>query len=153
MRRAYLFLIFITVILNMYLIFIWSPYSNKTYNTITTYNDTNNLIDVDNTLNINNEDYREIFKESSLFFSEENLIESLSEDESKELNHILCKLSTSDLGKWIDLKNNLDNKSIIEFFRVIQRRLGFEDYEKVKSIIGRIIDVDRTEALLKNNYV
>lgn len=153
MKKIYLFLIFITVILNMYLIFGWNPYSNKNDIAITTYENVDNNIDIDTISNLNNEYYGDNSKELSLCLTEQSAIESLSENERKELNGILCNMSTSDLGKWIDLENNTDNHNIIEFFRVIQKRLSVEEYEKVKVIIGKIIDVDRVETLLKNNYV
>ena len=153
MKKIYLFLIFITVILNMYLIFGWNPYSNKNDIAITTYENVDNNIDIDTISNLNNEYYGDNSKELSLCLTEQSAIESLSENERKELNGILCNMSTSDLGKWIDLENNTDNHNIIEFFRVIQKRLSVEEYEKVKVIIGKIIDVERVETLLKNNYV
>ena len=153
MKKIYLFYIFTTIILNIYLIFGWSPYSNKNYNSIATYEYTDNNIDINTISNSDSEYYDDDFKEVSLSLSEQNLIENLSENEYKEINDIICNLSTSDLGKWIDLKNNSDANNIIEFFRVIQKRLSSEDYEKVRVIIGKIIDVDKVEVLLKNNYV
>lgn len=147
MKKIYLLLIFITVIFNMYLILEWNPYSTTNDIAVNSYEN----IDINTVSDMNNNEQHEYnkFEEISFYLSEEKGIESLSDKDRQELNNILCKLSTSDLGKWLDLENNKDNHSVIEFFRIIQKRMSYDDYQKVRSIIEKIIDVDKVETILK----
>ncbi|WP_455796072.1 hypothetical protein [Clostridium butyricum] len=69
------------------------------------------------------------------------------------MNTTLKRLSTSDLSKWSGLKNDKNNDKVMEFFKLIKKRMTSDDYEKIKSVIGKIIDVDRVEVQLENNYV
>ena len=69
------------------------------------------------------------------------------------MNTTLKRLSTSDLSKWSELKNDKNNDKVMEFFKLIKKRMTSDDYEKIKSVIGKIIDVDRIEVQLENNYV
>ena len=69
------------------------------------------------------------------------------------MNTTLKRLSTSDLSKWSELKNDKNNDKVMEFFKLIKKRMTSDDYEKIKSVIGKIIDVDRVEVQLENNYV
>ncbi|WP_455805478.1 hypothetical protein [Clostridium butyricum] len=51
------------------------------------------------------------------------------------------------------MKNDKNNDKVMEFFKLIKKRMTSDDYEKIKSVIGKIIDVDRVEVQLENNYV
>ncbi len=149
MKRFYLALIFITVIINMYFIFLWNPNASVEDIPVTSYgnNDDSYISTYDIDGNTEYRDYES--KEGSFYFDEDEKIENLSENDMNALNNILSKLSTSDLGKWIDLNNDENNDTLIEFFRIVQRRMSNEDYGKVKEILGKIIDIDKLEYALK----
>lgn len=155
MKKIYIILIIITVTLNMYLIFGWNPYDDKSNIAVASYEnkDSFNEINSDYNMGNNQQDDKDELQVQSLYLNQDESIENLSNKDIEELDKILNKLSTSDLDKWIKLKNNGNNDNIIEFFKIISKRMSADDYKKVTDIIGKIIDIDRAEAILKNNYV
>ena len=155
MKKIYFMLIVLTVVLNMYLIFRWDPYVEENNIAVASYedNDDYNKINVSYNADNNQQDYKNCLRVQSLYVSDDKNIESLSDKDMEELDKILNKLATSDLEKWIELKNNGSNDNIIEFFKIIHKRMSKVDYEKVTGIIGGIIHVDKVEGILKNNYV
>ena len=144
MKRIYFALIFITVIVNMYLIFLWKPNLSAEDIPVTSYGSNNSSYSSTYDIVESSPDYKDYeSNEVSFYFNEDEKIENLSEDDMNALNNILSKLSTSDLAKWIDLKNDENNDTLIEFFRIVQRRMSNDDYGKVKGILGKIIDIDK----------
>ena len=153
MKKVYIMLIGVTVVLNMYLIFGWNPYSNKNNVAVASYENDGSYNELNDNDYKNNKQYGiEEAQVKSFFLNEDKSIESLSDKNIKELDNILNKLSTIDLEKWVLVKNNANNDNVIEFFKIIHKRMSKEDYKKVKDIISEIIDVDRVEQVLKNNY-
>lgn len=141
MKKIYILLILFTIITNMYLIFKWKPSLNDIA--------VNSYDNVDNT----NIDKDNILDELSFYFNPKEGIETLQQSDIEQVNNILRHLSTSDLYKWIELKNYKDNEKVIEFFKLIKKRMTSNDYEKIKNIVSKVIDVNRVELQLKNNYV
>ncbi|WP_294405716.1 hypothetical protein [uncultured Clostridium sp.] len=155
MKKTYFMLIVLTVALNMYLIFGWNPYVEENNIAVASYEDKDDYNKINISYNAdNNQQYdKDGLRVQSLYVSDDKNIESLSDKDIEELDKILNKLAISDLEKWIELKNNGSNDNIIEFFKIIHKRMSKDDYEKVTGIIGEIIDIDRVEGVLKNNYV
>lgn len=148
MKFKYLMLIIITVFMNMYLIFMWHPNENLEEAAINTYKNESDI-----STNQLDEDSNILESGESFYLNQINLLEDINEDDMKELNDILNKLSTSDLSKWIKVKQDENNENLIEFFKLIKKRMNSDDYEKVKRIIGKNIDVDRIEAIILYNYM
>ena len=140
MKIKYLMLIIITVFINMYLIFMWNPNINSESAAISTYKNESNI-----SSDQLGEDSNTLESGESLYLNQINLLEDINEDDMKELNNILNKLSTSDLSKWMKVKQNENDENLIEFFKLIKKRMSPDDYEKVKRIIGKNLDVDRIE--------
>ena len=140
MKNKYLMLIIITVFINMYLIFMWNPNINSESAAISTYKNESNI-----SSDQLGEDSNTLESGESLYLNQINLLEDINEDDMKELNNILNKLSTSDLSKWMKVKQNENDENLIEFFKLIKKRMSPDDYEKVKRIIGKNLDVDRIE--------
>ena len=142
MKKIYFLLIFFTIIANMYLIFGWTPSINDI--AVNSYENINDIKSIDK---------EEIPEEVSFYFNPDEGIEALDESDVEEMNTTLKRLSTSDLSKWSELKNDKNNDKVMEFFKLIKKRMTSDDYEKIKSVIGKIIYVDRVEVQLENNYV
>ena len=148
MKFKYLMLIIITVFINMYLIFMWNPNTNSEDAAISTYKNESNI-----SSDQLGEDSNKLESGESLYLNQINLLEDINEDDMKELNNILNKLSTSDLSKWIEVKQDENDENLIEFFKLIKKRMSPDDYEKVKRIIGKNLDVDRIETIILHNYM
>lgn len=160
MKKIYLALIFVTIVMNMYLIFMWNPSINSNNIAVSSYESVNDILDnkLDETdtisyLNIDKQIGNHILEKESFYLNKGKLLKSLNDKDIQDLNKILNKLSTSDLSKWLELKNEEDNDKIIRFFKLIDRRMSKDDYDKVKKIMGKILDIDMIESMIKNNYV
>ena len=160
MKKIYLVLIFVTIIINMYLIFMWNPSVNSIDVTVSSYESMGNILDNnldknDTMSNLNNDKQKDnnILEKELLYSNQGELLENLNHKDIQDLNKILNKLSTSDLSKWSELKNEEDNDKIIEFFKLMNRRMSKEDYDKIKKIMGKILDIDIIESIIENNYV
>lgn len=160
MKKIYLALIFVTIVMNMYLIFMWNPSINSNNIAVSSYESVNDILDnkLDETdtisyLNSDKQIGNHILEKESFYLNKGKLLKSLNDKDIQDLNKILNKLSTSDLSKWLELKNEEDNDKIIRFFKLIDRRMSKDDYDKVKKIMGKILDIDMIESMIKNNYV
>lgn len=160
MKKIYLALIFVTIVMNMYLIFMWNPSINSNNIAVSSYESVNDILDnkLDETdtisyLNSDKQIGNHILEKESFYLNKGKLLKSLNGKDIQDLNKILNKLSTSDLSKWLELKNEEDNDKIIRFFKLIDRRMSKDDYDKVKKIMGKILDIDMIESMIKNNYV
>ena len=160
MKKIYLVLIFVTIIINMYLIFMWNPSVNSIDVTVSSYESMGNILDNnldknDTMSHLNNDKQKDnnILEKELLYSNQGELLENLNHKDIQDLNKILNKLSTSDLSKWSELKNEEDNDKIIEFFKLMNRRMSKEDYDKIKKIMGKILDIDIIESIIENNYV
>ena len=160
MKKIYLVLIFVTIIINMYLIFMWNPSVNSIDVTVSSYESMGNILDNnldknDTMSHLNNDKQKDnnILEKELLYSNQGELLENLNDKDIQDINKILNKLSTSDLSKWSELKNEEDNDKIIEFFKLMNRRMSKEDYDKIKKIMGKILDIDIIESIIENNYV
>ena len=158
MKGKYFIIIFTTIILNMYVLFIWNPYNTEDI-AVNSYKDNSNILDDSSNYkeamnysdtNLHESD-NELEKET-FYLDQDESLESLDDKDIEELNRILNKLSTSDLSKWLDFKNSEDNDKLIEFFKLINKRMNREDYKKIKSIMGKVLDMDKIESIANNNY-
>ena len=160
MKKIYLVLIFVTIIINMYLIFMWNPSVNSIDVAVSSYESMGNILDNnldknDTMSHLNNDKQKDnnILEKELLYSNQGELLENLNDKDIQDINKILNKLSTSDLSKWSELKNEEDNDKIIEFFKLMNRRMSKEDYDKIKKIMGKILDIDIIESIIENNYV
>ena len=128
----YLFLIF-AIIINIYLIFYWQP-----QNKIIAKKEVNE---------------ETIAYSKSLYKTDkEKVLEQLSPDNKRDFEKIIKKLSTFDVGKIKEyVKNPNEKESIINIFRLLNKRLTTEDYTKIKEISASFLDLDQINGSLKNN--
>ena len=151
MKKICILVILITIVANIYIVFKWDPYKYEEYIPVNSYN-----------INHNN-DYKEVgegyvskiydIKDETYYFNDYDTILTLNYDDISKIEEILNKsLSTSDLGKWIELKNDESKESVLDFFKMIKKRLTKAQYEDIKKIIGKNVDVDRIESIIENNY-
>lgn len=118
--------------MNIYLIFYWQPKDAKV---ITTSN--NDSVSVLS------------YSKSMYKVNKNNIMNILSEDDKKDLTKIICKLSTSDIGKVkeaFDLED--ENEGLVTAFKVFKTRLSTQDYKKIRDIFSKFIDIDYLDSNL-----
>lgn len=119
-------LLAVAVVLNAYLIFIWTPkdftVDEESQSTISTYSPVYKL------------DREEISKR-------------LSEDEKENLKLILEKLSIFDMENVNEFLNKGDEEDVRKAFSLMSRRLSSDDYKKVKEIFSEFINISEIEKL------
>lgn len=124
-----------TIILNVYLMFYWNPgseYVNEKNNSEQTVTCSESLYKVD----------------------KDKAIKELTDEERKNLETIMGKLSAFDLGKIKEyIADPNDEEGIKSIFMLLRKRLTSEDYETIKNISSKFLDIERVNQLLKNNYV
>lgn len=147
MKLKYFIIIFITIVINMYLIFIWNPGINSGGITVSAYKNDDTI------LGNQVDEIGDSLEKESFYLEQGELLENLNEEDVQELNNILNNLSTSDLSKWLQLKQDGNNDNLIEFFKLIKKRMSQHDYDKIKAIMGKILDVDRIESEIIHNYI
>lgn len=128
----YLFLTF-TIITNIYLIFYWEP-QNKVV--------------------IQEEASKEVISYSKSLYKldKDEVLKRLSPDNKKDLEKIIKKLSTFDLGKIQEYYEDSDEEEgIINIFTLLKKRLTTEDYKKIQEISSPFVDITSINKKIKNN--
>ncbi|AOR22616.1 hypothetical protein [Clostridium taeniosporum] len=126
-----IFMIF-ALLMNIYLIFYWKPNDTK-------------LVNIKN-----NDSVEAVSYSKSIYKVNKNIImDVISDEDKKQLNIIMDKLSTSDMGK-IEEAFNLDdeNKGIIQAFKIFKTRLSIQDYLDLRNIFSKIIDINYLDSYL-----
>ena len=128
----------VAFLMNIYLIFYWKPNENKF-------------------TNIKNDESISVMSNSKSIYtvSKENINDVLSQEEKNELKTIVNKLSTVDIGNLGHIVNldyeinfEVENKELIQAFRIFKTRLSSEDYSKIRDIFSKFIDIEYIESNL-----
>ena len=134
MKRILVYLVLIcTVIVNIYLIFYWKPQGKVA---------------------IQPKDSKEVVSYSKSVYKLEKgkILEKLSSNDKKDLEKIIKKLSTFDIGKIKEYYENFnDEEGVINIFRLLKKRLTIEDYERIHEISTSFLDFNSIEKKIKNN--
>lgn len=109
----------IAVMMNVYLVFIWSP---------------EEFID-----NVESKSVIYTYKPTYTFDKEE-VVRRLSDDKS-ELKSILGRMSVFDMECVKSYLNKGEEEDMKKAFSIMKRRLSNDDYRKVKEIFGEFIDI------------
>lgn len=119
-----------TLIVNICLIFYWQPQEKNIENK-----------------NISKE---VVSYEKNLYKIDKNqILEKLSSDDKKDLEKILKKLSTLDMGKIKENFEGSDNDGIIKSFMLIKKRLADDDYKRIEEISSPFLDIDEIHKEMK----
>lgn len=130
---TYVFMGF-AVIMNAYLIFYWNP-KDYSYKTAKLDNDCISVISYSKPIYTKNKDTIE---------------KNLCDEDKKDLNRIISKLSTTDIGRIKEcLKIKDDTKSVVEIFKIFSTRLSSNDYLRVREICSDFIDIKYLDENLK----
>ncbi|EKQ50818.1 MULTISPECIES: hypothetical protein [unclassified Clostridium] len=133
MKRFIICLILLlTVIMNVYLVIYWEPQSKA---------------------DISQEPSKEVvtYSKSIYKIDKERALEQLSNNDKKELENIIKKLSTFDIGKIKEYYNDSDDEEgIISIFKLLRKRLASEDYKRVEEISSSFLDIKRINEEIKN---
>ncbi|MBW6408882.1 hypothetical protein [Clostridium weizhouense] len=127
MRKVitYVFMGF-AIIMNAYLIFYWNP------------KDYGYKID-----KLDNDCISVMSYSKSIYTKNKDTIEkNLCDEDKKDLNRIILKLSTADIGRIKEcLKIKDDTKSVVEVFKILSTRLSSNDYLRIREICSNFIDL------------
>lgn len=126
----YLFSTFI-IILNIYLIFCWQPQSE---------------------VSIKEENSKETISYSKTLFKvdKEKALEQLSSDDKRDLEKILKKLSTLDMGRIKTYyEDSNEEEGIINAFKLLKKRLISEDYKRMVEISSSFIEMNNVSQKIK----
>lgn len=125
MKKYIIYIVmFIAVIMNIYLIFIWNP---------------EEVID-------NSESQSVIYTYKPTYtFDKEEVERKLSSDEKSQLKSILEKMSVFDMECVKTYLEQGEEEDIKKAFLIMKRRLSMEDYNRVKEILGEFMDVSIIE--------
>lgn len=116
----------IAVMMNIYLIFIWSP---------------EEFID-------NSESQSVIYTYKPTYtFDKEEVERKLSSDEKSQLKSILEKMSVFDMECVKTCLDQGQEEDMKKAFLIMKRRLSMEDYKRVKEILGEFMDMSTIEEL------
>lgn len=122
-----------TILINIYLIFYWQPQSQGS---------------------IREETSKEVVTYSKSIYKveKEKLMEQLSSKDKKDLEIILKKLSTYDMGRIKEYyEGDNEEKGVIDIFKLLKKRLTSQDYDRVEEISRSLLDLDRIKNRIKNN--
>jgi hypothetical protein len=134
MKRILIYLVLIfAVIANIYLMFYWEPQSKVVAQP---------------------KDSKEVVSYSKSIYKLEKgkILEKLSSNDKKDLEKIIKKLSTFDIGKIKEYYENFnDEEGVVNIFRLLKKRLTIEDYERIHEISASFLDFNSIEKKIKNN--
>lgn len=133
MKKIFIYLIIVfTLIVNIYLIFCWQPQEKN----ITHENTSDEVVSYKNNL------YK---------IDKNEILTRLSSDDKKDLEKILKKLSTFDMGKVKEyFENSNDDEGVVNGFWLLKKRLAGEDYKKVEDISASYLYIDKIHKEMKN---
>lgn len=133
MKKIFIYLIItFTLIVNIYLIFCWQPQGKNvahenTSEEVVSYK--NNLYKID----------------------KNQILARLSSDDKKDLEKILKRLSTLDMGKIKEyFEDSNDDEGVVNSFLLLKKRLADEDYKKVEEISAPYLYIDQIHKEMKN---
>lgn len=128
MRRFLTFLLLLcAVLMNMYLIFYWKPVDNH-------YSEKKISEEV-------------ISHSKSIYkINKDEVLDKLTDTDKGELEKIIYKLSSFDIGKIKKyIQDDNEEMGIVNAFKVLKTRLSLKDYERIKDICSRFLDIDELE--------
>lgn len=119
----YLILVF-AIIINIYLIFCWQPQGKGV---------------------IKEQVSKETLSYSRSLYKIDKgkVLEQLSVEDKKDLEKILKKLSTFDMGKIKEYyEDSNEEEGIIDTFKLLKKRLTTEDYKRIEEIASSFLDIE-----------
>jgi hypothetical protein len=130
----YLILTF-AVIINIYLIFCWQPQGKGI---------------IKDPVSKETISYsRSLYK-----IDKEKALDQLSAEDKKELEKILKKLSTFDMGKIKEYyEDSNEEEGIISIFKLLKKRLITEDYKRIEEITSSFLDIGGINEEIKKNKI
>jgi hypothetical protein len=136
MKRFFVYLtLTFTLIINIYLIFCWQPQGK-------------------NVVHENTSEEVVSYKKSLYKIDKNQILEELSSDDKKNLDEILKKLSTLDMGKikgYFEESN--DDEGVVNSFTLLKKRLKNDDYKKIEDISSSFLDIDKINQEIKNKKI
>ncbi|OPJ64063.1 hypothetical protein [Clostridium chromiireducens] len=117
--------LFITVIMNIYLVFYWEPQGQ---------------------MSAKKEDVETVvsYTKSIYKVNKGKILEQLSPENKKELEQIMKKLSALDMGRIKEYYEEPDEeKGVINAFKLLKKRLSSEDYNKLEQLSSSFLDIKR----------
>jgi hypothetical protein len=134
MKRILIYLILICVVIaNIYLIFFWQPQGKG----VSQPKDSQEVVS---------------YSKSVYKLEKGKVLEKLSSGDKKDLEKIIKKLSTFDMGKIKEYYEELDDEEgAINIFTLLKKRLTVEDYERIHEISASFLDFNSIEKKIKNN--
>lgn len=132
MKKVLIYLIFfIALFANIYLIFYWEPQSKN---------------------GIQEKASKETLSYSTTLYKvgKEKALEQLSDNDKKDLEKIINKLSAFDIGKIKDYyADSNEDEGIVDIFSLLKKRLATEDYKKIEEISNSFLDIKGIEKEIK----
>ncbi|MDR3595480.1 hypothetical protein [Clostridium sp.] len=136
MKRFFVYLtLTFTLLINIYLIFCWQPQGK-------------------NVVHENTSEEVVSYKKSLYKIDKNQILEELSSDDKKNLDEILKKLSTLDMGKikgYFEESN--DDEGVVNSFTLLKKRLKNDDYKKIEDISSSFLDIDKINQEIKNKKI
>ncbi|WP_026887532.1 hypothetical protein [Clostridium beijerinckii] len=134
MKKILIYLVLVsTIIINMYFMLYWQPQDENAAREV----------GVQETVAYSKPLYK---------INKEKALNQLSTDNKKELEKIIKKLSSFDIGKIKEYyEDTNDNEDLIEIFKLLKKRLTTEDYKKVEEISSSFLDIQEIDKRIKNN--
>ncbi|MFW2489871.1 hypothetical protein ACN077_15075 [Clostridium chromiireducens] len=123
--------LFITVIMNIYLVFYWEPQGQ---------------------MSAKKEDVETVvsYTKSIYKVNKGKILEQLSPENKKELEQIMKKLSALDMGRIKEYYEEPDEeKGVINAFKLLKKRLSSEDYNKLEQLSSSFLDIKRINEKIK----
>ncbi|MVX63868.1 hypothetical protein GKZ28_09210 [Clostridium chromiireducens] len=123
--------LFMTVIMNIYLVFYWEPQSQ---------------------MSAEKEDVETVvsYTKSIYKVNKGKILEQLSPENKKELEQIMKKLSALDMGRIKEYYEEPDEeKGVINAFKLLKKRLSSEDYNKLERLSSSFLDIKRINEKIK----
>lgn len=130
-RYLIVLFLFITVIMNVYLVFYWEPQSQ---------------------LGTQKEDVEAVasYTKSIYKVDKGKVFEQLSPENKKELEQIMKKLSSLDMGRIKEYyEESNEEKGVLDAFKLLKKRLSSEDYNKLQEISSSFLDIKRVNEKMK----
>lgn len=122
----------LTLIVNIYLIFYWQPQEKD----FAKENASEEVVS---------------YKSNIYKIDKNQILKRISSDDKKDLEKILKKLSTLDMGKIKEyFEDTNDDEGVVNSFLLLKKRLTNDDYKKIEEISDSYLDINQIHKKMKN---